>query len=316
MTDRVQEIKSWVSSLIPEKFTIEQIPSDASARKYHRVSTASKTFVVMDTVPGEELLRFAQISEILEPEINVPSIIAKNFDKGLLLICDFGNITYLSELEKAKEQESTRLYFDAIATICNLQKIECNLPIMNGEYIDEKLEVFTTWYLDKHLNIEIDAALLKQLSSTFKECFLSVPPVFVHLDYHSRNLMVVANNNPGVIDYQDAMLGPATYDLVSLLQDAYITWPRNTVEQWVGIYADIKEIEFNKDLLKQFDIVGLQRHIKNLGVFARLNYRDNKPNYLTHIPVLLDYIIETCERYPELKGLLAFMKTNILETRL
>lgn len=156
------------------------------------------------------------------------------------------------------------------------------------------------------------------MQELFAGVFTELPPVFVHLDYHCRNLMHVPANNPGVLDFQDAMLGPATYDLVSLLQDAYITWPRDYVESWVSTYASmaisagIIPPTDNTTLLRNFDLVGLQRHIKNLGVFARLHHRDNKSNYLNDMPTLIDYISTTCARYNELNWLQEFITEEVL----
>ncbi len=329
MTLREQEIHAWISSLYPtmDLANLHYLQSDASSRKYMRLQAPSNTYVIMDTKPDQELNNFLQITQILHAHnINTPEIIQANIPQGLVLMTDLGVETYQQALQHATPQKIDSLYLDAITTLVKIQRIDIaatkgyTFNTMDAEYIHQRLEVFKNWYLQKHLGISVDATIdaqIAKMQKIFEEVFAELPAVLVHVDYHCRNLMHTVHSNPGVLDYQDAMCGPPTYDLVSLLQDAYITWPRAQVEAWVQTYMDIavaagilQPLPINI-LLRHFDLVGLQRHIKNLGVFARLHHRDNKSNYLQDIPTLLKYIQETCSRYKEVHWLLEFIMEEV-----
>jgi aminoglycoside/choline kinase family phosphotransferase len=330
MTLRLQEIKDWLTSLFPtiDLSKLNYMQSDASSRKYLRLETPDNSFVIMDTKPDKELDNFIALARILAVhKINAPEIIHCNTSQGLVLLNDFGSKTYLETFKTADVSLTNKLYLDAVTTLIKLQGIPTDRSIgyelgsMNSAYIGNRLEVFKEWYLQKHLGLTISTAIntmLDKMEDIFNNVFTELPPVFVHVDYHCRNLMHVSANNPGVLDFQDAMMGPPTYDLVSLFQDAYIKWPRSYVESWVSAYArmasdagTIPPIS-KETLLRNFDLVGLQRHIKNLGVFARLHHRDNKSNYLNDMPTLLQYINTTCARYTELNWLQEFIKEEAL----
>ena len=334
MSNRLGEIKAWLTNCFPnvELSNLQYIQADASDRKYLRLKLSELSFIVMDTKPGDSLSNFIKIAGILDlNKVTVPKIIHQDIERGLILMNDFGASTYLSTLKSADLPTANKLYQDALVSLIKIQGISNNtnihdLPVMEAEYISNRLNVFKTWYLQQHLKLETDSKLdsmLHDLQTLFLSAFQTASPVFVHLDYHSRNLMHLPNtNNPGVLDFQDAMFGPPTYDLVSLFQDAYINWPRAQVESWVTTYknmavdAGILPQQETSSLLRNFDIVGLQRHIKNLGIFARLHYRDKKSNYLPDMPTLINYIVATCDRYPELARLLEFFKEHILEVSL
>lgn len=328
MTTRPGEIKQWLADIFPnvDLGQLKYIQSDAGDRKYLRLNLSDISFIIMDSKPGADIVNFVKIAEILhQNKVNTPKIIASNLENGLILMTDFGAETYMQALQSTTPDMVSKLYTDAITALINIQSIGATknihcLPNMDAEYIDARLNVFKTWYLQKHLQLDIDTdvqlqAISAQLIKLFTNIFQAQPQVFVHLDYHSRNLMYVPQgNNPGILDFQDAMFGPITYDLVSLFQDAYITWPRAQVEAWIQQYGEMAlaaGLITNKDaedLLYHFDLVGLQRHIKNLGVFARLHHRDQKSHYLNDIPTLLKYIHETCNRYPELTNLHKFLQ--------
>jgi hypothetical protein len=208
-----------------------------------------------------------------------------------------------------------RLYGDAMDALISLQvshAVECSLPGYDRQLLWNEMELFREWYLGRHLGYEQTASegrALDQVYEVLIDSALQQPQVCVHRDYHSRNLMVVEQNNPGVLDFQDAVRGPVSYDLVSLLRDCYIRWPRERVEGWVldyhqraeqaGIIRDISGQQF----LRWFDLMGVQRHLKASGIFARLNYRDGKPGYLEDIPRTLGYVAEVAAGYPELEAL-------------
>lgn len=329
MTLRQQVIHDWIASVLPsaDLSKLEYIQSDASQRKYLRLQSMDRSFIIMDTKPDQELINFSQLAKILlAHKITVPEIIHCNYELGLLLMSDLGHKTYLEDLRHATAERVDSLYLDAITTIVKMQQIPTDASLayslkdMNATYIRDRLEVFSTWYLQKHLGVEVDANIvniIQRMQELFTAIFAEVPQVLVHVDYHCRNLMVLPTNNPGVLDFQDAMRGPLTYDLVSLFQDAYISWPRAQVEDWINTYKEIAiaagiiQPMPTAQLLRNFDLVGLQRHIKNLGIFARLHHRDQKSNYLHDIPTLLNYIQETCSRYTELDWLLDFIAEEV-----
>jgi aminoglycoside/choline kinase family phosphotransferase len=233
-----------------------------------------------------------------------------------LLLSDLGQQQYLQVLD---EGNVDRLYGDALAALATLQACAVthyDFPPYDDALLMAEMHLFRDWLLDKHLGIELQQQDRDMLEQTFR--FLSAtareqPQVPVHRDYHSRNLMVNKEHNPGILDFQDAVLGPVTYDLVSLLRDCYIAWPRQQVEQWVrgyhelalqsGILCEENEAVF----LRWFDLMGVQRHLKAAGIFARLHHRDQKPAYLQDIPRTVGYIIEVSSRYPELQALHQFL---------
>lgn len=329
MSTRQQEIHTWLSSLLPtaDLSKLQNIQSDASQRKYLRLPHGEESLVIMDTKPDQEIKNFHQIAKILfANKLNVPDIINCNADQGLMLMKDLGAKTYLDELRHASTDRINSLYLDAIAALIKMQKMPTDPDVgysfktMDDEYLKVRLEIFSTWYLQTHLGMQIDSTIVEcitKMQKLFSSVFAELPKTFVHVDYHCRNLMVTSSDNPGILDFQDAMLGPPTYDLVSLFQDAYITWPRSQVESWCATYRDfaveagiLPPID-NATLMRNFDLVGLQRHIKNLGIFARLHHRDQKSNYLHDIPTLLRYISETCSRYSELNWLLDLIAVEV-----
>jgi aminoglycoside/choline kinase family phosphotransferase len=242
--------------------------------------------------------------------------------RGLLLLEDLGTTVYLERLQAG--DDPARLYGEALAALVNIQVrgagASLELPPYDEPALARELALMPEWFLRRHLLLEPDAAdqalLTKSFSFLVREA-LAQPAVFVHRDYHSRNLMVVADRNPGVIDFQDALRGPVGYDLVSLLKDCYISWPRERVVEWVAGYraqlaahggpAGASDAEF----LRWFDLVGVQRHLKVLGIFCRLWYRDGKAGYLPDLPRTLDYVRDTCARYDELGGLARFLSERV-----
>ncbi len=327
MTERKQEIYTWLSNYfaVAEISSLNYIPGDASLRKYLRLNTANDSFIVMDTPSDPSMASFIKIAEILTKyDINVPRILQYDINLGLILMSDLGSTLYLESLNSSTQEQINKLYEAAMTSLVKLQTVPTDynqigyvLENMDHNYIDKCLEVFKVWYINTHKQGKgYNEELLSKLKKLFNHHFTAWPNAFVHLDYHSRNLLV-NNTNPGIIDFQDAMCGPITYDLVSLLQDAYISWPRAQVEQWVlfyhrlatdaGLMAQLSPAE----LLYNFDLIGLQRHIKNLGVFARLHHRDKKSNYLNDIPALLKYILDATNRYPELSWLEQFITEEV-----
>ncbi len=311
---RLEQLKVWLND---KKITYQDIApasADASFRRYFRITDADKTFIVMDAPPEKEDCKpFIDIAKLLfDFGLNVPQILQQDLEQGFLLLSDLGNTVFLSELNNNTVDE---MYGSAMRSLLLMQKNKKpNLPTYDETLLRNELNLFPDWYLEKQLKITVSAEQKEVLEQTFEILIknaLEQPQVCVHRDYHSRNLMVNEKNSdaPGIIDFQDAVIGAVTYDLVSLLKDCYIDWPREKIEAWVKYFHTeaeslgiINEVSFDK-FLRWFDLMGLQRHLKVAGIFSRLKYRDGKTGYLKDIPRTMDYVFDVLERYPEFKPL-------------
>jgi aminoglycoside/choline kinase family phosphotransferase len=319
--ERLALIHEWVSAglrLAPE--AIEPASSDASFRRYFRVTcapgSAARTYIVMDAPPGKEDVRpYVKVTRLLERVgVHVPHIHEMDAERGLLLLEDLGFTQYLSRLNAGDDADA--LYGDALDALADIQvkgrEAAAELAPYDREVLMREMALMPEWFVGRHLQLSLSPAEQADIASTFEFLVaeaLAQPKVFVHRDYHSRNLMIARERNPGIIDFQDALAGPVGYDLVSLLKDCYIAWPRERVERWVGGYrAKLLEQggpagKDDREFLRWFDLIGVQRHIKVLGIFARLWYRDGKPGYLPDLPLTLEYVRDTATRYPELAAL-------------
>jgi aminoglycoside/choline kinase family phosphotransferase len=303
---------------------IEPASADASFRRYFRVTRAGESFIVMDAPPGkEDLGPYLKITNLLAGmDLNVPWVLARDATQGLLLLTDLGTRLYLPELTTSAAAE--RLYRDAFAALARMQSAgrgsASALAPYDGVLLRREMQLLVDWFLARHLQQPADAAereLLEDLFAFLVRTALAQPATFVHRDFHSRNLLVTPDANPGIIDFQDAVRGPVTYDLVSLLKDCYVAWPAGQVSAWALEYRRLllstgfalggNEREF----LRWFDLMGLQRHIKVLGIFCRLYYRDGKSQYLHDLPRVLDYVISTAAIYPETAGFARFLDTRV-----
>lgn len=315
---RMASLLEWLASL-PEFHldtqTVRPASSDASFRRYFRVDSPTGSYVVMDAPPDKEKVEpFIRIAGIFgQSGVSVPGVLAKNIEKGFLLLSDLGVITYLNELN---DETANRLYLDAINALISIQSISQPdvLPEYDRAVLLRELNLFPEWYIGKHLNVQVSSKQSAELEKVFNLILannLSQPQVYVHRDYHSRNLMYLGKdgNNPGILDFQDALFGPVTYDLVSLLKDAYIEWDEEKVLDWVIRYWEKAKrigLPVNPDIdlfYRDFEFMGVQRHLKVLGIFARLYHRDGKETYLNDIPLVLKYVEKTARRYSELAPL-------------
>ena len=312
---RLIQLTRWIQQDWPEA-TIEVASADASFRRYFRVTNDGITTIAMDAPPeNEDCKPFIDVTKrLLNAEVHAPKIIRQDLAQGFLLLEDLGSQPYLDSLNS---ESADSLYTDAMQALIKIQQADTKgLPEYDADFLMLEMQYMPEWFLQTHLNInpttEQRTTINRCLSSIVSKV-LEQPQVFVHRDYHSRNLMITADDtfgsNPGVIDYQDAMLGPVTYDLVSLLRDCYIQWPNHQVETWV---LDFKQMLVKSDLslsvsdeqfIEWFDYMGLQRHIKVLGIFARLNHRDGKSNYLNDLPLTLEYMMQVAQKYPDTKPL-------------
>ncbi|WP_198266696.1 aminoglycoside phosphotransferase family protein [sulfur-oxidizing endosymbiont of Gigantopelta aegis] len=340
---RIKQIKQWLENeLQAELQSFAPASNDASFRRYFRVSfkqavlkmPVDQSFVVMDAPPEKEsLTEFISIASSLEKTgINVPHLYAVNEADGFILMSDLGNTAYLSLLDSSLNNapdfaQADKLYSDAMSALVLMQvgmqesgteRKSLALPEYDAQRLRAEMDLLPQWYIKVHCQQDLDASQQAMLDNTMAVLIHSAqeqPQVFVHRDYHSRNLMFLAAHNPGVIDFQDAVIGPITYDLVSLLRDSYIAWPEEKVYAWVEQY---RQILLSKGLLvkddkaqfiRWFDWMGIQRQLKVVGIFCRLNYRDGKSNYLNDIPQTLNYLFSVCARYPEFADLLQLLQS-------
>jgi aminoglycoside/choline kinase family phosphotransferase len=298
----------------------EPASSDASFRRYFRVKTPEGQFIVMDAPPEKENIeQFIRVAELLaRSHVNVPSVFQQNLTDGFLLLEDFGSQCFLDQLNALN---ATELYQSAFNTLFNLQTNTAiqnsGLPGYNEPLLQRELAIFEEWFLNQLLDIQIPASIWETVRTILVNSALEQPVTCVHRDYHSRNLMVLNNDSPGVIDFQDAVIGPITYDLVSLLRDCYIAWPEHQVELWMTQYYDrllqAELIACNPARFKRwFDLMGMQRHLKAIGIFSRLHLRDDKSSYLDDIPRTLNYVTTLCTAYPELVEFSDFLHNQVL----
>ncbi len=318
---RSEAILHWLRETLRLKVErFEPASNDASFRRYFRVAHAGGLHVVMDAPPDKENTEpFIRIAGLFrQADIHVPAIYDENLGEGFLLLEDFGSSSFLDRLN---EETADSLYQSALDTLLKLQTQtgleKFALPHYDAGLLQRELDIFQQWFLGGLLGIAMPDAVKHPLDDLLIASAISQPRVCVHRDFHSRNLMVLERRSPGVIDFQDAVIGPVTYDLVSLLRDCYVSWPQARVERWMQQYyrrlADAGLIAADGDLFRRwFDLMGLQRHLKAIGIFARLHLRDNKPGYLADIPRTMGYVTQVCDRYLELQDFALFLGRRVL----
>jgi len=308
----MNNIQTWLHSIGWGDWSIEVASADASFRTYYRLRKEGETYVLMDSsLLLESLPPFVDMNERLSAvNVRVPRIIVKNIKLGYLILEDFGSRHYLDVLNEENYQE---LYRKAINEIVKIQRANTtDLPVYDKDFLLFEMDLMQEWYLEKYLSKSLtneQQKIIKTTLDTIADVVLEQPQgVFVHRDYHSRNIMLTPKNEIGIIDFQDARVGAITYDLVSLLKDCYIELNQEEVEKLALYYRDSVNLDVNDDtFIRWFDFMGLQRHIKVLGIFARLHLRDEKDGYLKDIPLTLKYVLETGSKYPETKELVALL---------
>ena len=320
---RLQQLNNWLEIvLVGKDYKIAPASADASFRRYFRVSLADETYIAMDAPPPQEdCTPFVKVAELfLKAGLNVPKIVAKDLENGFLLLSDLGDTTFLSALQAPNGMSvAADLYRDASQVLIKMQlATQPNvLPPYDEALLTREMQLFPDWYITKHLNVTLTEQQQAVLTKTFtllNQNILAQSKVYVHRDYHSRNLMVqLASHDLGVLDFQDAVYGPITYDLVSLLKDAYISWDEDQILDWaVRYWQSAKKVGLPvpddvADFYRDFEWMGAQRHIKVLGIFARLYHRDGKDGYLKDMPLVMDYLRRVCDRYIELKPMLRLL---------
>lgn len=320
---RLQQLEVWLDEQLPILFnaqgwgavppaTLTAASSDASFRRYFRWEGGAHTFIVMDAPPPQENCKpFVDIALLLAKSgINVPKIYAEDLPRGFLLLNDLGRKTYLDVID---DKNADQLFADAIDSLLAFQQLpmDAPLPSYGVALLRRELELFPEWYVRRHLGIELDTrqqTLWQRVSDQLIDSALAQPKVLVHRDYMPRNLMI-SEPNPGVLDFQDAVYGPVTYDITCLFKDAFLSWPEVRVREWqrgyweraqqagIAVQADFDEF------LRASDLMGVQRHLKVIGIFARICHRDGKPRYLADVPRFFAYIEAVLAERPELSDL-------------
>jgi N-acetylmuramate 1-kinase len=322
---RLALIRHWLSRELGLRVErLEPASADASFRRYFRLWTRGNTRIVMDAPPEKEDVRpYLKVTRLLEEVgMHVPHVHEADEARGLLMLEDLGHTHYLSQLKDGGDPDL--LYRDALSALADLQvrgrELARELPPYDRAVLLREMKLMPEWFCARHLGIVFTPAEIGLLERTFSFLIgeaLAQPQVFVHRDYHSRNLMVLSERNPGVLDFQDALRGALGYDLVSLLKDCYIAWPRERVEGWLRAYRaalrkrGLEAGSDDREFLRWFDLIGVQRHVKVLGIFARLWYRDGKPGYLPDLPLTLNYVRDAAARYVELRDFSAFIEERL-----
>ncbi len=323
---RLQKLERWIAGLPgPPVDRIAPASADASFRRYFRVHRGGGTQIAMDAPPERESLdSWLRVARILSATgVHVPPVLAVDTEQGFVLIGDLGRHHYLEALGQGADPEP--LYTDAVDALVRMQSGDSSeadeLPPYDRDLLMRELEVFTEWFVSRHLSLspgDGERAVIAGAFDWLCDQALSQPVVLVHRDYHSRNLLVRPEGNPGIVDFQDAVRGPISYDLVSLLKDCYVVWPRKRLLAWLDRYrekagaAGLDVAASRTEFLAWFDRMGLQRHLKVLGIFSRLWHRDGKSGYLGDLPRVLDYTLDVTSSVPELSDFDAYLRRQVV----
>lgn len=306
LTAREQQRMAWLKANLPGMLECRALQNDASFRSYYRVRDAQYQYILMDSPPEVEPCgQFIKVQSLLADQIMVPNCYVKDEERGFLLLSDFGDEKFLDVLN---DQTADRLYQVAIEAMIAMQQLagvaKDRLPVFDHAFMNMENERFISWFLEQLcgqiLPMSVREKLHEEMETISSMCG-AMPYTFMHRDYHSRNLMTLPRDGVGVLDFQDAMYGPITYDLLSLLRDCYIAWPNSKVERWVAYYHDnaiqkgVCPSVSLEEFQRWFNIMGVQRHIKCIGIFARLHLRDGKSGYLNDIPLVMRYLVQELE---------------------
>ena len=317
--ERERLARQWLSHLFNgDHYTISRLDGDASFRRYYRLHHGQHTFLFMDAPPAQEnCLRFIDVGARLSARgIKTPVVYQAQMKHGFLLLEDFGDQRYYDAMSA---DQADRMYRSALMILDPISRAELHgLPAYDRAMIIEEARLFPDWYCGRHLGVELkpgDQRTFARLFDLLSSNMLEQPQVFVHRDYHSKNLMCLAETF-GVLDYQDAVRGAMLYDAASLCRDCYLSWPSEQVSEWLSLWwqrtGSVYAHGASMDLCRRwFDLTALLRHLKAIGIFARLNYRDGKPRYLEDVPRTLAYVMETAERYPELRDFHDFLLREV-----
>ena len=310
--NRQQQLEHWLQQVFAEKtFSLDSLPGDASARRYHRIQLLeaddanSRRYIVMDSADEQEAMRqFIHVAKLMSSAINVPTLVAQNLEQGFLVLQDFGTVEFAHLLVDASPEAVDAHYQLAMQTLVALQQLPVQapypLPLYDKALLNREMDLFSEWFIP-YIGVRLNDAVWEDLKSALMTEILQQPQVIVHRDYHSRNLMQdqADASRLGVIDFQDAVIGAYTYDLVSLVRDAYVEWSEPQISAWIHDFWQLQKqhslttADSRVQLENDVNVMGVQRHLKVLGIFVRLSERDGKDRYLADIPkVMRDLITE------------------------
>jgi aminoglycoside/choline kinase family phosphotransferase len=323
LSDRAERLAAWLRGHFDGALPpLAAASADASFRRYWRLRHGGQSLIAVDAPPEtEDNAAFVRLArDFAAIGLNVPRVLAEDRAQGFMLVNDLGDRHYLDHLD---EDNADRLYGDAIAALVVLQTAGpvSGLPVYDEAFLRRELGIFDEWLLGRLLGLDDSGPQRDMLERSYEQLVASAlaqPRVCVHRDYHSRNLMLTEQANPGILDFQDAVVGPVAYDLVSLLRDCYIEWPEERVRGWTDAYLKqalgrgVLRDEHVEHFQRWFDLMGLQRHLKAAGIFARLALRDGRPAYLGDLPRTLGYVCRVASRYSELAPLAAFVDERVL----
>ena len=320
---RKQSLSQWVAQQMNiNSLQLLPVSGDASFRRYFRFECDGQSYIAVDAPPEHENNQaFSSIARLLEShQLNVPQFLHLDLVQGFIVISDLGDRLLLSELTN---ENVGNYYAKAFKVLLNMQAISApkinDLPVYDSEKLNFELSLFQDWFLERYLSIDIEDQEKEMFERTFSllvDNAIQQPQTFVHRDFHSRNLMLTNSEQLAVIDFQDAVTGPLTYDLVSLLRDCYIEWPDERVDEWCNQYwqnsldANLHQLTYS-EFKQAFDWMGMQRHIKVLGIFCRLNYRDSKSGYLKDLPLTYRYVKKIASHYPEFSEFNTFLESKV-----
>jgi len=321
----MQKLKHWLSQQFSLKdFELEPLQGDASFRRYYRLNINHKNYIAVDASPEtENSAAFVRLSQAFgELNIHVPKVLAHNLEQGFLLLTDLGDDVLFRVLNQNSNKNLNtnkidEYYQQSLRELAKIQQCQINLPGFDADFMKNELNLFKEWFLKKHLKLKLSKTIQKILNNSFEILLYSAvsqPQCCIHRDYHSRNLMCLSDDQIGILDFQDAMIGPMTYDLVSLVRDCYIDWPVEQVNAWAeDFYMQYVRnlISSKSEFMRYFDLMGIQRHLKAVFIFARKFHRDNADSYLKDIPRTLKYIIDVSQDYAELIELRKLMQDVI-----
>lgn len=314
----MQLLLEWLKTQLPHtELTLHPLKGDASFRRYFRLVTPTQTYVAVIAPPeSENNEAFVEISHAyLSLGLIVPTVFAHDLQRGFLLLSDLGDDVLF---QKLSAENSDRYYKKALIALGKIQTCPLPLPHFDAEFMHLELKNFEDWLLNRHLNIKLTPTTKKLIQKTFDLLLLSAtqqPQCSIHRDYHSRNLMIMPDDQIGILDFQDAMRGPVTYDLVSLIRDCYIDWPRDDVIAWAVFFHQefLKSaLPSQEEFLRYFDLMGIQRHLKASFIFARKLHRDSVDHYLKDIPRALHYVTAVSDNYAELRDFKSFIEDTTL----
>ncbi len=323
MHTRENALHEWLNTVVTHpSYSLTSLAGDASFRRYYRLQSEGVSYVVMDAPPPAESIQpFLLVAKtLMKADLHVPIIFAVEPDQGFILLEDLGDQVFLKTLTTMNADKLYKLAMDAIHQLQRCSISTPPLPAFNQIHMQGELALFRDWFLGAYLGLELNQEECDLLDHTFTDLIAQLTnqqQVFIHRDYHSRNLMVLEHAHHielGIIDFQDAMSGPCTYDLVSLLKDCYVQWPREQILTWLSYFYEKMPAPSRGTLsafCRDFDLTGLQRHLKVLGIFCRLSLRDHKHVYLNDLPLTLHYVMDCLENYTELHAFYHFMQSKV-----